>query len=105
MNMIIYKATEKVNEFLNFADLPGIDDTTAKTTMPSGFEKVAQLLGWARWGALVVCIAALIGFFAHLAMERQNGGGQGSIGWLGKILVAIIGISAAITFVGLLVGN
>lgn len=105
MNMIVYEATQKVNQFLNFAELPGINDQNTKPAMPSGFDQVAQLLGWARWGALVVCIAALIGFFAHLAMERQNGGGQGSIGWLGKILIAIIGISAAITVVGLLIGQ
>lgn len=82
----------------------GFNPDDVQTKMPPGFQQVADILGWARWGALVVCIGALIGFFGHLAMERQNGGGNGSIGWLGKILVAIIGISAALSLVGFFIG-
>jgi hypothetical protein len=84
----------------NNGPLGNIDDVSTAAQMPPGFEQVAAVLGWARWGAMIVCVGALIGFFGHLAMERQSGGGNGSIGWLGKILIAVIGISAAVSLIG-----
>ncbi|MDR1447956.1 MAG: hypothetical protein LBI63_03215 [Candidatus Ancillula sp.] len=89
--------TNLVARGINLA-IEGLNDGPAK--MPPGFQAVSQIFGWGKWVAFVVCIGCLIGFFAHLATERQNGGGSGSIGWLGKILLAIIGISATFGLVG-----
>jgi hypothetical protein len=71
---------------------------------PPGFDKVAQFFAWGKWAALVVGIAALIGFFAHLTWERQNGGGSGSMGWLGKILIGVVGVSAVGAIAGFIIG-
>jgi hypothetical protein len=87
-------------QYVNLA-IDGLNDGPAK--MPPGFEKVATLMQWGKWVGLVVCILCLVGFFAHLASERQNGGGSGSMGWLGKILIGVIGISAVFSLVGFLV--
>jgi hypothetical protein len=77
----------------------------AEPCMPPGFGKVVQMFGMAKWVSLVVCVFALVGYFARLAMERQSGGGSGSTGWLGKILISIVGISAVGTFIGFFFGS
>jgi hypothetical protein len=101
MNIVTEKITMAASHLPIQGQIPGLNDDDISPHIPVGFETVGIVIGWVRWGALVVCIVALIAFFGHLAMERQNGNtGQGSMGWLGKILVAIIGITGSIAVMG-----
>jgi hypothetical protein len=76
----------------------------AKPCMPPGFEAVGIVFGWGKWVALVVAVSCLIAFFARLTTERQSGG-AGSVGWLGKILIGIFGISGIFGIAGMFISS
>lgn len=71
---------------------------------PPGTEGLTDLLGWARWVALAVCILGLFVAGALMAVQSRRGEGGENVGKIGMALAGVIVISAAVALVGFLAG-
>ena len=72
--------------------------------MPPGFEAVTTVMGWAKWVGLGVAVVGLIILGVTMTVSARRGEGGDIGGWLGRLLVGVIVISAAFTIVGFLMG-
>ncbi|MFT8395948.1 hypothetical protein [Propionibacterium sp.] len=79
------------------ADVPNPDPV-----QPPGTGGVVTLLGWLKWGGLVMCIAGLIAAGGMMAIKYHRGEGGEQAGWIGKALIGVIVIGAAASMVGFL---
>lgn len=64
-------------------------------------DRFDTLVGAAKWVGVAICVLALIGAFVSMAMrfsDGRMGGGEG-IGGIAKVLLAVVGISAAPTLI------
>ncbi|WP_216363758.1 hypothetical protein [Subtercola boreus] len=73
-------------------------------TMPPGFEAFTTIMGWAKWLGLGVAVVGLIILGVTMTVSARRGEGGEIGGWLGRLLVGVIIISAAFTIVGFLMG-
>jgi hypothetical protein len=71
-------------------------------TQPPGTEGFEDLLGWAKWVALAVCILGLFAAGALMAVQSRRGEGGEHVGKIGMALGGVIVISAAVGLVGFL---
>jgi hypothetical protein len=72
--------------------------------MPPGFEAFTTVMGWAKWVGLGVAVVGLILLGVSMTVSARRGEGGEIGGWLGRLLVGVIIISAAFTIVGFLMG-
>ena len=61
-------------------------------------------MGWAKWVGLGIAVVGLIMLGVSLTVSARRGEGGEIGGWLGRLLIGVIIISAAFTIVGFLVG-
>ncbi|MEW5093664.1 hypothetical protein [Clavibacter michiganensis] len=73
--------------------------------MPPGFEAFTTVMGWAKWVGLGVAVVGLILLGVSMTVSARRGEGGEIGGWLGRLLVGVIIISAAFTIVGFLMGS
>lgn len=69
---------------------------------PPGTEAISDIMGWAKWVALAVCLLGLIAAGALMAIQSHRGEGGEHVGRIGKALAGVIIISAAGALVGFL---
>jgi len=81
------------------ADLPNPDPV-----QPPGTGAISDVLGWAKWVALAVCILGLFAAGAMMALQSRRGEGGEHVGRIGMALGGVIVISAAVALVGFLSG-
>ncbi len=63
-------------------------------------ERFNGLVGAAKWVGLAVCVLALIGAFGSMALRFSDGRmGNEGMGSVAKVLIAVVGISAAPTLI------
>ncbi len=86
------------------ATLPLIDLPDPEPVMPPGFEPIIQLLGFLKWGGLIVLLGGLIILFARLAVNSRRGEGGEHMQQFVWIMVGVIGIGAAAGLIGLFAG-
>ncbi|MCJ1685331.1 hypothetical protein C5C36_13830 [Rathayibacter sp. AY1G1] len=72
--------------------------------MPPGFEAFTTVMGWAKWVGLGVAVVGLIILGVTMTVSARRGEGGEIGGWLGRLLVGVIIVSAAFTIVGFLMG-
>ena len=73
--------------------------------MPPGFEAFTTVMGWAKWVGLGVAVVGLIILGVTMTVSARRGEGGEIGGWLGRLLVGVIIVSAAFTIVGFLMGS
>ena len=73
-------------------------------TMPPGFAAFTTVMGWAKYVGLGIAVVGLIMLGVSLTISARRGEGGEIGGWLGRLLIGVIIISAAFTIVGFLVG-
>ena len=71
---------------------------------PPGTGAISDVLGWAKWVALAVCILGLFAAGAMMAVQSRRGEGGEHVGRIGMSLMGVIVISAAVALVGFLSG-
>lgn len=81
------------------ADLPN-----PQPVQPPGTGKISDVMGWAKWVALVICILGLIGAGAMMAINHRRGESGEHVGKLGWILAGVIVISGATSLIGFISG-
>lgn len=69
---------------------------------PPGTEGFVDIMGWARWVALAICILGLVAAGAMMAIQSRRGEGGEHVGKIGMALGGVIVISAAGALVGFL---
>lgn len=72
---------------------------------PPGTEAINDVLGWAKWIALAVCILGLFAAGAMMSISSRRGEGGEHVGRIGWALGGVIVISAAVALVGFLAGS
>lgn len=80
-------------------EVPNPGDGTA----PPGAGKFKDIMGWAKWLALGVCVVALIAAGAVMGFGGRTGDGGEHATRIGRVLVGVVVVSAAFSAVGLLV--
>jgi hypothetical protein len=73
-------------------------------SMPPGFEAFTTVMGWAKWIGLGIAVVGLIILGVTMTVSSRRGEGGEIGGWLGRLLIGVIVISAAFTIVGFLMG-
>ena len=71
---------------------------------PPGTGKFTDIMGWAKWVALAVCILGLFAAGALMDIQSRRGEGGEHVGKIGMALGGVIVISASAALVGFLVG-
>ncbi len=71
-------------------------------SQPPGTEGFSDIMAWAKWVALTVCILALIVAGAMMAIQSRRGEGGEHTGRIAMGLAGVIVISAAAALVGFL---
>ncbi|NQX10405.1 hypothetical protein HQQ80_02065 [Microbacteriaceae bacterium VKM Ac-2855] len=84
--------------------LPGVVPDPGPGGMPPGFEAFTTVMGWAKWVGLGVAVVGLIILGVTMTVSARRGEGGEIGGWLGRLLVGVIIVSAAFTIVGFLMG-
>lgn len=92
-----------LNTVLAFS-LPLVDLPDPAPIMPPGMEGVTTILGIAKWAGLIVCILAVIGLAAFMAVSQRRGEGGEHAQTFVRILIAIILIGGASGLVGFIAG-
>ncbi|MFS0700055.1 hypothetical protein AB6N24_08810 [Cellulomonas sp. 179-A 4D5 NHS] len=69
---------------------------------PPGTQGLTDILAWAKWIALAVCIAGLIAAGAMMSINSRRGEGGEHTGRIGMALGGVVVISAAASMVGFL---
>ena len=85
--------------------VPGDVPNPGGGTMPPGFESFVTVMGWAKWVGLGVAVIGFIMLGVSMTISSRRGEGGEIGGWLGRLIVGVIIISAAFTIVGFLVGT
>jgi uncharacterized membrane protein len=101
--MSVLAATAPVVSLLPHLLAGGVPDPGAGT-MPPGFGAFTTVMGWAKWVGLGIAVVGLIMLGVSLTISARRGEGGEIGGWLGRLLIGVIIISAAFTIVGFLVG-
>lgn len=86
------------------AVLAGVVPDPGSGSMPPGFEAFTTVMGWAKWVGLGVAVVGLIILGVTMTVSARRGEGGEIGGWLGRLLVGVIIVSAAFTIVGFLMG-
>lgn len=86
------------------AVLAGVVPDPGAGSMPPGFEAFTTVMGWAKWVGLGVAVVGLIILGVTMTVSARRGEGGEIGGWLGRLLVGVIIVSAAFTIVGFLMG-
>ncbi len=92
------------NGFDALIGLLPLDVPTPAASPPPGSEKFVEVMSWAKWVALAVCILGLFGAGALMAIQSRRGEGGEHVGKIGMALGGVIVISAAAAFVGFIAG-
>lgn len=71
---------------------------------PPGTEGFTAILGWVKWVALAVCLAAIMGAGALMSVNSRRGEGGEHVGKISMALGGVVIISAAASLVGFLAG-
>lgn len=83
---------------VHLADVPN-----PAPAQPPGTGGVITIMAWVKWTGIIVCVVALIAILVSYAIQSQRGdGGQGMTGIV-KVLLVVVGVSAACALVGALV--
>lgn len=72
------------------------------SVQPPGTDGFNDVMGWAKWVALAVCILGLFIAGALMAVQSRRGEGGEHVGKIGMALGGVIVISAAAALVGFL---
>ncbi|MCJ1697719.1 hypothetical protein MT349_18205 [Rathayibacter caricis] len=72
--------------------------------MPPGFEAFTTTMGWAKWVGLGVAVVGLIILGVTMTVSARRGEGGEIGGWLGRLLLGVIIVSASFTLVSFLMG-
>jgi hypothetical protein len=72
--------------------------------MPPGFEAFTTTMGWAKWVGLGVAVVGLIILGVTMTVSARRGEGGAIGGWLGRLLLGVIIVSASFTLVSFLMG-
>lgn len=73
-----------------------------KPVQPPGMEGLLDILGWAKWIALAICVVGLIAAGALMSINSRRGEGGEHAGKIGMALGGVVVISAATSMVGFL---
>lgn len=92
------------NAFDALIGLLPLEVPTPDASPPPGSQKFIQVMSWAKWVALAVCILGLFGAGALMAIQSRRGEGGEHVGKIGMALAGVIIISAAASFVGFIAG-
>lgn len=92
MDELLLRGLTRVSMAVDLPDSPAIQ--------PPGTGSVSTLIGWGKWVALAVCLAAGIAAFALLAIKSRHGDGSEGVGWIVKVLIAVVGVSAIASMIG-----
>lgn len=72
---------------------------------PPGFEgAAATIIGWMRWGGLILAVIGIIIVAAKIMINIRRGEAAGELGGLGYIAIGVVLIGAASSLVGFLIG-
>lgn len=95
-----------VNDILTTAavHVPASVPDPGAGTMPPGFEAFTTVMGWAKWIGLGIAVVGLIVLGVTMTVSSRRGEGGEIGGWLGRLLIGVIIVSAAFTIVGFLMG-
>lgn len=74
-------------------------------SMPPGFDAFTTVMGWAKWIGLGIAVVGLIVLGVTMTVSSRRGEGGEIGGWLGRLLIGVIIVSAAFTIVGFLMGS
>lgn len=97
-----------MNELLNLIPLAGsllpLEGTIPDPApaMPPGFKNFVSILAWVKWGALIALGVILI--VTAVMMTSDRNGGTEYMTKLGKIVVAAILVTSAVTIIGFMAG-
>ncbi|MDR1513937.1 MAG: hypothetical protein LBS56_10765 [Propionibacteriaceae bacterium] len=72
---------------------------------PPGSERLTELLGMLKWGALALCLAALIGGGAMIAFASRRGEGQEAAKKVAFPLLGVVVIAGAAALIGFVAGT
>lgn len=71
-------------------------------TAPPGSEKFITIMGWFKWGALGMCVLALIAAGAMLGWGRGHGDGGEHASRIGRVLLGVAIVAGAFSLVSFL---
>lgn len=75
---------------------------------PPGTSGFNTIMGWAKWAALAVCVVGLFVIAGMMAFQSRRGEGGEHAAGIGRVLVAVVIISAAaglVSILGFATGN
>ena len=70
--------------------------------MPPGFEAFTTTMGWAKWVGLGITVVGLIVLGVTMTFSARRGEGGEIGGWLGRLLIGVIIVSASFALVSFL---
>lgn len=68
--------------------------------MPPGFGQFNTVMNWVMWISIGVLIIAIIAAWVWFGASKRSGEGNESAVWVGRVLIAAIGVSAASALIG-----
>lgn len=99
---LLYSAVDAVNHLVAIVPMDLPDPAPVQ---PPGTSAFTDLMGWAKWVGLAVCILGLIAAGAMMAIQSRRGEGGEHVGRIGMSLAGVIVIGAAAALVGFLSGS
>ncbi len=83
--------------------LPSAVPDPGDGSMPPGFEKFIDVMGWAKWLALGALVLALIAAGVMMSVNQRRGEGGEDAGRIMKVVLGAMIVSAAVSIIGFLV--
>lgn len=80
--------------------LPTVDLPNPTPQAPPGFEKATIVMNWVMWGGIIVLVIALISAWVFFGASKHKGEGNESAVWVGRVIIAAIGVGAAAGLIG-----
>lgn len=84
------------------AVLPAAGIPDPNPVQPPGTGGLNTIMGWAKWAALAVCVVGLFVIAGMMAFQSRRGEGGEHAAGIGRVLVAVVIISAAAGLVSVL---
>ena len=94
---VMSTAVSAVGHVLTLPD----SDPQAPTELNAPAERV---IGFAKWGGLIVAVVALIIWGAMVTWSSHRGRGEDLVGGLGKIVFGVVAISGGVSILTFIVG-